>query len=208
MADTIRTQQGLLERMKVNRSGEQLGRRADIMVQTFRDFVVSIPTLGGAGGGLQLNRLDANDALFPATNPAGGIGRNGHATLVFDDTTDENVIFEDTVSQDYLDAALTVDIDWVGRTATTGVVGWRVFFERDQAGGQDIDSDGFAAAQTGSNTTNASSGVVTRTSIIFTQAQADAIAKGDAFRLKLERDTSVGSNMVGDAQVLRVIIRQ
>lgn len=48
MTDTIRTQQGLLARMQINRSGEQLGRRADIMVQTFRDFVISVPTLGGA----------------------------------------------------------------------------------------------------------------------------------------------------------------
>ena len=49
MADTVRTQQELLNRMKINVAGVQVGRRADINVQTFRDFVVSIPTLGAPG---------------------------------------------------------------------------------------------------------------------------------------------------------------
>jgi hypothetical protein len=35
--------------MKINVAGVQVGRRADINVQTFRDFVVSIPTLGAPG---------------------------------------------------------------------------------------------------------------------------------------------------------------
>ena len=49
MVDTVRTQQELLDRMKINVAGVQVGRRADINVQTFRDFVVSIPTLGAPG---------------------------------------------------------------------------------------------------------------------------------------------------------------
>ncbi len=49
MADTVRTQQELLSRMRINVAGVQVGRRADINVQTFRDFVVSIPTLGAPG---------------------------------------------------------------------------------------------------------------------------------------------------------------
>lgn len=48
MADTVRTQVGLLARMQVGASGEQLGKRGDVMVQTMRDFVVSVPTLGTA----------------------------------------------------------------------------------------------------------------------------------------------------------------
>lgn len=48
MVDTVRTQVGLLARMQVNQSGEQLGKRGDVMVQTMRDFVISVPTLGTA----------------------------------------------------------------------------------------------------------------------------------------------------------------
>ena len=48
MVDTVRTQVGLLARMQVGASGEQLGKRGDVMVQTMRDFVISVPTLGTA----------------------------------------------------------------------------------------------------------------------------------------------------------------
>lgn len=161
------------------------------------------------GAGLQLNRFDANDALFPATDPAGGIGRNGHATLVFDDTTDENVIFEDTISRDYLLGTMTVDIDWVARSATTGNARWGVSFERLASGLQDIDVDGFAAVRVTTSPASGTSGVITRSSITFTQAQADSIAAGEAFRLRLIREASnAGDTVVGDAQVLRVQVSQ
>ncbi len=82
-------------------------------------------------------------------------------------------------------------------------------FERIAPGGQDIDSDGFDAIQTVTDTTNATSGIVTRTSITFTQAQADSIAAGDAFRLRVTRDANAGGDtMTGDAQILRVVGRQ
>ena len=155
-----------------------------------------------------LAAFDANDATFPAADPAAASSRNGHPILAFDDTTDESVIFHDTMSNDYSDDALTVDVDWVASAATTGDVGWDVAFERITPGGQDIDSDGFAAVQSGSSTTSGTSGIVTRTSIAFTQAQADAMTAGDAFRVSVTRDTGVGSNMTGDAQVLRVSVRQ
>lgn len=167
---------------------------------------VTIPG-GGGGGGSQLSRFTANDAMFPASAPAGGFSRNGHAILTFDDTTDENVVFEDTMSDDYSDGALTVDIHWVAASATSGTVSWDVAFERIADAGQDIDSDGFAAVQTVTEVTDGTSGVTTKTSIAFTQAQADGITAGDAYRLKLTRDVSDGT-MVGDAQVLRVSVRQ
>ena len=72
-----------------------------------------------------------------------------------------------------------------------------------------VDADAFAAQVTGTSTTSATSGVVTRTSIALTNAQADAIAAGDAFRLRVQRvATDAGDTMVGDAQALRVGISQ
>jgi len=79
----------------------------------------------------------------------------------------------------------------------------------ESAGGQDIDADGFATQQTATSTTNGTSGIVTRTTITLTQAQADSIAAGDTYRLRLERvATDGGDNMSGNAEVLRVIVRQ
>ena len=157
----------------------------------------------------QLNRFDPNVATFPASAPAAASSRNEHPLIAFDDTTDENIVFHALASRDYSDGALTVDLDWVAATATTGDVMWTAAFERIAPGGQDIDSDGFATIQKATSTTNGTSGIVTRTSITFTQAQADAIAAGDAFRLRVTRDANDGADtLVGDAQLLRVTIRQ
>ncbi len=47
------------------------------------------------------------------------------------------------------------------------------------------------------------------TTITLTQAEADSIAAGNLYRLRLERVTGDGGDtMTGDAQVLRVIVRQ
>lgn len=157
-------------------------------------------------GSAQLFRFNTNMIPFP---PAGAASRNGHPILEFDDSSAEDEIFNESMSRDYRGASITVDIDWVAETAVTGGVAWGVEFERIAPGGQDIDSDGFAAQQTGTSTTNATNGVVTRTSITLTQAQADAIEAGDAFRLRIERVTGDGGDtMVNDAQVLRIVGRQ
>ncbi len=161
------------------------------------------------GGSDQLASFDANTAVFPATAPAAATSRNEHPLIAYDDTTDENVIFQGLMSRDYSAGSLMVDLNWIAASATTGNVKWNVAFERLAAGGQDLDADGFAAVQTGTSTTNGTSGVITKTSITFTQAQADAIAASDAFRLKVTRDADDGGDtMVGDAQLLRVQIRQ
>ena len=86
---------------------------------------------------------------------------------------------------------------------------WGIEIERNNAGGTDIDSDSFAAQQTANNTTNGTSGVITRTTIVLTQAQADALESGESYRLRLQRVTGDGGdNMAGDAQVLSINLRQ
>ena len=73
----------------------------------------------------------------------------------------------------------------------------------------DIDTDGFATQQTTTTATSGTgAGVKNRTTITMTQAQADSIAAGDTYRLRLERVNGGGGNMSGDAEVLRVIVRQ
>ncbi len=154
----------------------------------------------------QLDKFTANEAVFVGASAASGGARNGHSVINFDDTTNEEIIFESIMSDDYDGAAsFIVDVQWAGATATTGDVKWNAQFERLAEAGQDLDTDGFAAAITATQVTNATSGVLTYTGITFSNAQADGIQPGEAYRLKLIRDASnVADTMVGDAQVLGV----
>ena len=154
-----------------------------------------------------LDNFDANTATFPATNPAAATSRNEHPLLAFDDTTSENVVFHSLMSNDYSNGALTIDIDWVASSATAGSVTWGAEIERIAADGHDIDANSFAAQQTIASTTNVTAGIATRASIAFTQAQADAITAGDSYRLRIE-NVAANGNLVGDAQLLRVGVRQ
>ncbi len=159
----------------------------------------------------QLEGFTANDAIFLST-PAGFAARNGHAVIAFDDggaVADEQVTFEGVMSNDYSGGDILVDIDWVA-VATTGDVVWGVEIERDNAGGHDIDADSFDTQQTSTaDTTDGTSGIITRSTITLTNAEADVIAAGDAFRLRLMGLNSDGGHtIVGDSQVLRVSLRQ
>jgi len=171
---------------------------------------IQITNLPGSGsGGDQIATFEANMATFPASSPAAATSRNEHPIIAFDDSTDENIIFHGLISNDYSNAALTVHIDWVAATATTGDVKWDVQFERLADGGTDIDADSFATLQTSTDTTDGTSGIITRSSIAFTQVQADSIVAGDSFRLKVTRDANAaGDTLSGDAQILRVGVKQ
>lgn len=164
---------------------------------------------GGGGGGSHLGSFNANDALFPSSNPAVADSRNSHPLLAFDDVTAENVVFSSLMSEDYSGGDISIDIDWVAETATSGGVTWGIEIERNAASGNDIDSDSFAAQQTSNSTTNGTSGVITKTTITLTQAQADSITAGDSYRMRLQRVTGDGGdNMTNDAQVLNIAVRQ
>ena len=150
----------------------------------------------------------SNDAIFPATDPASAFSRNGHPVLNYDDIIAERVIFDSKIQAGYGGEDIKVDIDWVAKTATSGAVTWGVEFERNAPGGNDIDSDSFAAQQTANSAASGTSGVITRTTITLTQAEADGITAGDYFRMRLARVVGDGGdNMSDDAQVLRVVVR-
>lgn len=168
-----------------------------------------IADLGGGGSVDWQIVFDANNVIYYYNHEIASAGsRNGHPVINFDDTTIESVICSDKISNQYSGGNITVDIDWVAATATTGAVTWGVEFERNTPGGNDIDSNSYATQQTGNSTTNATSGVITRTTIILTQTQADNVASNDYFRMRFERVPTDGSDtMSGDAQVLKITVR-
>jgi len=185
-------------------TGQQIFNITDGEPQEF-DGTVWVSGGGGGGGTIDLGTFDANDAIFPSSNPAVSDSRNSHPIIAFDDTIAESILFSYLVPENYIGGDINIDIDWVAETATTGGVTWGVEFETNAPGGNDIDSDSFAAQQTGTSTTNGTSGIITRTIITLTQAQADSIAASDAYRMRIQRVVGDGGDdMVGDAQIIRI----
>lgn len=145
----------------------------------------------------------------PTSNYATLDTRNNHLVLDFDDTTNESAVFSGVLPRNYGGGGVTVYLHYVMTSATTGDIDWDAAFERIGDAQQDIDSDGFAAVQSVDNTTvDGTSGNVDIVSIAFTAgAQMDSVAAGEAFRLKVTRD-SASDTATGDAELLAIEIKE
>lgn len=138
--------------------------------------------------------------------------RNGHVVLDFDAAADESALFGAVLPRNYAGGGITVSIYWMATTATSGTCRWEVMFERHLAGTTDLDADDFAASQSAGGTANATSGIITVTTITFTDgSQMDSLAVGESFRLRLRRDadgTTGTDDMTGDAEALRIELKE
>jgi hypothetical protein len=146
----------------------------------------------------------------PASNYATLNARNGHLVLEFDTTTQETAIFAGKMPRHYGGGNLVVYVSWMAASATTGTGGWDVTFERDADGGDDMDADSFATAQTvTAATVPGTSGVIKVTSVTCTAGSTgtDSIAAGDDFRLRIRRDVA-NDTAAGDLQLLSVEVKE
>lgn len=150
-----------------------------------------------------------NSLTPPASNPAVPDRRNDRQVLLFDAATEFATYLEAALPDSYAGGGLTVDIYWMGATATTGDVKWGVSVERiDLALDQDADS--FAAERTVTTTCSGTSGVQVKSSVAFTSgAQMDSLAAGESFRIKIARKAAdAADTMAGFAQIARVVVRE
>lgn len=129
--------------------------------------------------------------------------RNQHPVLDFDADTDEHAVFSDIWARNYAGSGLTVYVHYSMETATSGAVVWNVALERIGDEVQDVDSDGFAAVQTVTDTVPGTCGHVGVAAITFSDgAQMDSVAVGELYRLKVTRDADNGSDTAtGDAEL-------
>jgi hypothetical protein len=104
---------------------------------------------------------------------------------------------------------VTVYIHYAMSSAVADTVDWDVAFERIGDQQQDIDTDSFAAVNSVDNTTvPGTSGLVDIVSIAFTDgADMDSVAKGEGFRLKINRDAA-SDDATGDAELRFLEIRE
>lgn len=145
----------------------------------------------------------------PSSNFATPDTRNNHPVLDFDAAANESAVFSDVLSRHYGGGGLTVYIHYAMSTAISGDVDWDVSFERIGDQQQDIDSDGFAAANSVDNTTvPGTSGNVDIVSVAFTGgADMDSIAVGEGYRLKVTRDAA-SDTAAGDAELRFIEIKE
>ena len=132
--------------------------------------------------------------------------RNLHPVLDFDDTIPEYCYFTGVLSGKYSGGGITVRVHVAFTSATTGSADFTVAFERIGDEFQDLDTDGFASAQSGIVTAPSTSGLVQVTTISFTDgAQIDGLLAGESFRIEVSRVANSGNDTaVGDAELLLV----
>lgn len=156
-----------------------------------------------------LCRFDPKSNEPPSSNFATLDRRNGHYVLDFDASTNEDAIWSDVMPRNYGGGGLTVYIHYAMTSATSGDIDWDVAFERIGDQQQDIDSDGFAAANSVDNTTvPGTSGNVDIVNVTFTDgADMDSVAVGESFRIKVTRDAA-SDTASGDAELVKVEIKE
>ncbi len=144
----------------------------------------------------------------PVTNFGRPDRRNQHP--VIDLALNEEERFSAIMPRNYASGGLTVYIHYAMSSAVANDIKLEVSFERIGDQQQDIDSDGFAAAQnTGDITVPGTSGLVDIITATFTDgAQMDSIAVGEGFRINIKRVVVVGTDATGDLELRFVEIQE
>ncbi len=168
---------------------------------------------GGSADKVCLFFLPAQ-ASTPSTNYPTVDERNNHRILDFNESTDKTCYFSGIMPVGYSTGnSIKVTVIWAATSATSNDCVWEGYFERLAENAQDIDSDGFytTTAKYAKETANGSSGKLVYTSITYSNAEADGIQPGEAFRYRLNRDadsTNDTDNMSGDAELWGLLIEE
>ena len=144
----------------------------------------------------------------PTTNYGTFDTRNQHP--VIDLALTEISIYTAVMPRAYAGGGLTVYFHYAMTSAVANDIKLEGSFERIGDQQQDLDADGFAAAQdTGDITVPGTSGLVDIISAAFTDgAQMDSIAVGESFRLKVERVAVAGTDAAGDLELAGIEITE
>ena len=166
--------------------------------------VAFIPLAAASGSGTKTYAiLTPMTSQPPASNYATLDTRNSIAVLDFDDSTEESCFWTGVMPEAAsLGSGLIVNIFFMATSATSGDARFGAQFERMNT---DEDSDSFDTATEATLATSGTSGIVSKLSITCTTI--DSIAAGDAYRLKIYRDTTGADTITGDVEVVAVEVR-
>lgn len=157
--------------------------------------------------------------LFPAANepPSANFAtpdtRNGHPTLDFDGSTDEEAVFTGILPRNYGGGGLTINTYWSFTSATSGSLRVQTDIERMDVSSLDIDADSFSGTfQSAGGTAPGTSGQLIQVATTHSSgANMDSLAAGEMFRLKVRRDadgTSGTDDITTDAELLGIEIKE
>ena len=134
--------------------------------------------------------------------------RNQHPVLDFALT--EEAVFSAIMPRNYAGGGVTPYLHYAMTSAVADDIRLDTSFERIGDQQQDIDADGFAAAQnTGDITVPGTTGLVDIVATTHTEgAQMDSIAVGEGFRMKVLRSAVGGTDASGDLELLFVEIKE
>jgi hypothetical protein len=151
--------------------------------------------------------LTPESAHYPSSNPALLTLVNRRPVLAFDASTDESTFWTGIAPQG-LTGTITVIVHYIMASAVTGVVYFQAALEAITPGDAvDLDAgDSFDTTNSGNGSVPATAGY--EQTISITMTNADSIAAGDYFRLRLNRDADNASDTAaGDCYVLAVELR-
>lgn len=148
-------------------------------------------------------------AVPPATNAAalefragGSTDNESYPVWAFDASSAEKLDLHGVMSPRYTGAGMKLRMEWVAASGTTSNVRWAAAFRRLPTGEAITGSHSYSE-QAASSATPGTLGHPAYVEITFTQAQADAIAAGEGFVLRVRRAIEHADDvMSGDAQLL------
>lgn len=138
------------------------------------------------------------DNVAPSANYATLDLSNGHAVLDFNGTaaTGETAVFQGVMPQNYADTTGVTAYIWYASDGTADDVEWEITFQRLQAGTTNITTDTWGTAQAfTADTVPGTAGIIAVHSLAVTKgANMDSVVAGDAFRIRIGRDSNNDSN--------------
>jgi hypothetical protein len=158
---------------------------------------------------------DAVDAVFKKVDLGGGAidnpstkSRGTHAVLEFDQDSVEGIPWQKYIGPNYSGDDLTLSIYWVKNGANAGDVVMAAAIERDNPT-EIITTDNFAALQTAAAVAAGADGEIVKSTVAFTQAQADAIVAGDPLRVFIQRTGDAVEDTLDDPiQLVRWVLEE
>ena len=128
--------------------------------------------------------------------------------LDFDNTVDEYADWACVMPRHYAGGGITLTIVW-SAVPTVNDVSWACQIRREEDDSNQITGDFATAVVASASTTAGTARNLTYKTLAMTDgAQMDSVAVGEAFTLRIYRDISVTTTVIGDAELHKIEVQE